>query len=428
MKYRVNVLKNLILKLENELFFFEENTKLLQQRKFEISKKYNVGLKIGEFLDSIKDSKGTLDDIKSEYEKFSQQKISNSNLTFGDVFVINDQETSSEKIAYGLRICKDNERYIPEIACEKIFQVNVASSTIAEKTIVNCLQIFEEYFSSILRVLISMKPEAYFYNKTIKYSEMINKKIEDLKNEFINEEVAALMHGVSETIGKVNQTHKLNLEKYQDIWDAYIELDLRRNLIVHNEGRVNKKYLAGLPKTYPKPKDGTSLTCDDIYVTNSIETIIKFSYLLYYLIAEGDDELEFLTTTAFEFLSSKKWNLAYFAYNLLLIIPTLKNEERIVCKINSLIAKKYVDGLETTKEEIQQLDVSGMENKYAIAKNLLLEKHAEVNELLKIDYPKSFSFHMIQTWPIFIEYRKSEEYRIFINEHQSEYAEYELKE
>ena len=79
-------------------------------------------------------------------------------------------------------------------------------------------------------------------------------------------------------------------------------------------------------------------------------------------------------------------------------------------------------------DTLKDPDVSGMENKYAIAKNLLMEKHDEVNELLKIDYPKSFSFHMIQTWPIFIEYRKSEEYKTFINEHKSEYAEYELKE
>ena len=63
-----------------------------------------------------------------------------------------------------------------------------------------------------------------------------------------------------------------------------------------------------------------------------------------------------------------------------------------------------------------------------IPKKLLLEEHQEVNNLLRIDYPTSFDFEMIQTWPIFIEYRKSDEYRAFIDEHQAEYARYELKE
>lgn len=428
MKITVNILKSLILKLESELLFFEENTKFLTKRKLEVAKEYYVGLKIKNFLDSLKEQEKTLDGIREEYQKFSKEKIPESNLTFGDVFIINEKETTAENIAYGLLICKDNKRYMPQLACEKVFQVNVAYRTIGEKTIVNCLQIFEDYFSNILKILISKKPEAYFYDKTIKYSSLINKNIEDLTNELINQEVGKLMYAVSETIEKANQTHKLKLERHQDIWNAYIELDLRRNIIVHNEGKVNQQYLAGLPEKYTKPQEGTQVTCDDIYVTKSIESLIKFAYLLYYLISDGEDELSFLDLTAFDFLNSEKWNIALFSYDLLLAIPTLSNVDRTIYQINRLNAKKHVDGISSVRKEIEQFDVSGMENKYLIAKKLLLEEHQEVNELLKIDYPKSFDFGMIQTWPIFIEYRKSNEYRAFIDEHQAEYARYELKE
>jgi hypothetical protein len=428
MKITVNILKSLILKLESELLFFEENTKFLTKRKLEVAKEYYVGLKIKNFLDSLKEQEKTLDGIREEYQKFSKEKIPESNLTFGDVFIINEEETTAENIAYGLLICKDNKRYMPQLACEKVFQVNVAYRTIGEKTIVNCLQIFEEYFSNILKILISKKPEAYFYDKTIKYSSLINKNIEDLTNELINQEVGKLMYAVSETIEKANQTHKLKLERHQDIWNAYIELDLRRNIIVHNEGKVNQQYLAGLPEKYTKPQEGTQVTCDDIYVTQSIESLIKFAYLLYYLISDGEDELSFLDLTAFDFLNSEKWNIALFSYDLLLAIPTLSNVDRTIYQINRLNAKKHIDGIASVRKELEQFDVSGMENKYLIAKKLLLEEHQEVNELLKIDYPKSFDFGMIQTWPIFIEYRKSDEYRAFIDEHQAEYARYELKE
>lgn len=428
MKITVNILKSFILKLENELLFFEENTNFLKKRKMEIAKEYYVGLKIKSFLDSLKESEKTVDDIKSEYKNFSSQQIPDSNLTFGDVFAINEEETTSEHIAYGLRVCKDNKRYMPQLACEKVFQVNEAYRTIGEKTVVNCLQIFEEYFSHILKILISIKPEAYFYDKTIKYSSLISKNIEDLTNELINQEVEKLMYAVSETIEKANQTHKLKLEKYQDIWSAYVELDLRRNIIVHNEARVNQQYLSGLPKEYTKPNDGTQLICDDIYIFKSIEVLIKFAYLLYYLISDGETQLSFLDSIAFDFLNSEKWDIALFSYDLLLAIPTLTNVEKTIYQINRLNAKKHIDGLESIKKEIEQFDVSGMENRYLIAKKLLLEEHQEVNELLKIDYPTSFDFEMIQTWPIFIEYRKSDEYRAFIDEHQAEYAIYELKE
>lgn len=428
MKITVNILKSLILKLENELLFFQENTNFLKKRKMEIAKEYYVGLKIKSFLDALIEQERTLDDIRTEYQKFSNEKIPDSSLTFGDVFIINEDKTTTETIAYGLRICKDNKKYIPQLACEKVFQVSEAYRTIGEKTIVNSLQIFEEYFSNILKILISIKPEAYFYDKTIKYSSLINKNIEDLTNELINQEVDKLMYAVSKTIEKANQTHKLKLEKHQDIWDNYIEIDLRRNIIVHNEGRVNQQYLVGLPEKYNKPQEGTQLICDDIYVIKSIESLIKFAYLLYFLISDGEDELSFLDSTAFDFLNSEKWDIALFSYDLLLAIPTLSNEDKTIYQINRLIAKKHINGIGAVKKELEQLDVSGMENKYLIAKKLLLEEHQEVNNLLRIDYPTSFDFEMIQTWPIFIEYRKSDEYRAFIDEHQAEYAKYELKE
>jgi hypothetical protein len=127
-------------------------------------------------------------------------------------------------------------------------------------------------------------------------------------------------------------------------------------------------------------------------------------------------------------LESEKWEVALFAYDLLLAIPTLKNIDKALNRVNRLIAQKHIEGLESTKDEIERFDVSGMDNRFVIAKKLLLEEHKEVNELLKVAYPEQFDFHMIQTWPIFIEYRKSEEYKEFINEHQTEYAMYELKE
>ena len=428
MDFTVNILKNLILKLENEKLLFEENTRFLSKRKIEVAKEYYVGLRIKQFLESLKKKDQTVEDIKIAYQEFSEEDIPGTNLKMGEVFVVNYEETTIDNIAYGLRICKDNKRYIPQLACEKLFQLEEAHRTVGEKTIVNCLQVFEEYFSSILKILISMKPDAYFYDKAIKYSVLINKDIEELTDELINQEATALMYGVSETIEKVNQIHKLKLEKHQDVWDSYIELDLRRNVIVHNEGRVNQQYLSGLPQKYTKPKEGDLLPCDDIYVTKSIEALIKFAYLLYYLISDGEEQLCFLESIAFEFLNSEKWEVSLFAYDLLLAIPKLKNMEKITYKINRLIAKKHIEGLCSTKDEIEEIDVSGMENRYLIAKKLLLEEHKEVNKLLEIDYPESFDFHMIQTWPIFLEYRNSNEYKAFINDHQTEYAKYELKE
>ena len=425
MKIKVNILKSLILKLENELLFHESNTKFLAKRELDITEEYYVGLQIYRFLAEITEKAQSMEEVLALYQEFAKKKMPKSTRTFGDIFILNEDDSTIDNISYGLRICKDHKRNVPEIAREKIFQISKAQAAVGEKTIVTCLQMFEEFVSKILRILISSKPDAYFYDKAIKYSDLINKNIQTLTEEFIDKEVEGLMYDVSETIKKANKTHKLKLERYQEILDAYIEIDLRRNIIVHNGCMVNQKYLAGLPSSYPKRKIGEQLICDDVYVEKSIESLIKFAYLLYYLIVDDDEKL---IEIAFEFLCSEKWELALFAYDLLLGTTPLSNVDRTMYQINRLNAEKHIVGLLSIKDEIEQLDVSGMENRFAIAKKMLLEEHSEASKMLNDTYPESFDFHMIQTWPLFIEYRKSEEYKEFIDSHQAEYAMYELRE
>ena len=109
MKITVSILKSLILKLENELFFYEEYSDLLNKKRIEIAKKYYVGLKISEFLESLRESEKTRDEIVYEYRQISQEKIPGTSLTLGDVFVINEEDITPDNIKYGLRICKDQK-------------------------------------------------------------------------------------------------------------------------------------------------------------------------------------------------------------------------------------------------------------------------------------------------------------------------------
>lgn len=74
MKITVNILKSLILKLESELLFFEENTKFLTKRKLEVAKEYYVGLKIKNFLDSLKEQEKNARWYKRGIPKILQRK------------------------------------------------------------------------------------------------------------------------------------------------------------------------------------------------------------------------------------------------------------------------------------------------------------------------------------------------------------------
>ena len=152
MKIKVNILKSLILKLENELLFHESNTQFLAKRELDITEEYYVGLQIYRFLEEITEKAQSMEEVLALYQEFANKKMPKSTRTFGDIFILNEDDSTIDNISYGLRICKDHKRNVPEIAREKIFQISKAQAAVGEKTIVTCLQMFEEYISKTLYI------------------------------------------------------------------------------------------------------------------------------------------------------------------------------------------------------------------------------------------------------------------------------------
>ena len=223
----------------------------------------------------------------------------------------------------------------------------------------------------------------------------------------------------------INKYHKFKLETYQDIWDNFIEMDLHRNIIVHNMGRVNALYIDKLPKSCAKVEEGDYLSCSQECIQQKTNNLIKFAYLLYYLVGSSDVDLEELDKVAFDLLKKENWEVAEFAYSLLLKIKKLDNAQKLAYFINKLNAKKHLFGLETVRLEIQEIDVSGMEIMFRVAKNLLLEEYATILEDLEQCYPDDYDAFALQTWPIFIEFRKTDEYKKFREKHKDTFGQYE---
>lgn len=422
---RISILETLIMKIETEIKLYKKTKKIIYNTFEKIKNDYHVALQIGDFIDKVMrmEDKG---EIKREYEMFIKKQIS-ENIKYGDIFNMDLNCLSSDKVSYNIRAIGNIDKYIPDVAAEKIYQMQEALKCSGEKVIVNSILYFEQYFCTILRTLIYKKPEAYLYGKELKFSDIVNKDFEKLKCDLVEECVSNLMHGVAETINKVNKIHDLKLDKYSDIWNSYIEADLHRNIIMHNNGEINNEYLNKLPNNKGELKVGTYLKCDDNCIYAKTNNIIKFAYLLLYLIGNNDEDFVILQKSAFDFLKKEQWELAEFCYNLLMKIKNINYDIKMDFNINRLNAKKHLVGMEKARKEIENLDVSGMNDSYLIAKELLLENNENIIKLLETNYPNVFGSYHIESWPIFIEFRKSDEYKRFREEHKKDFELHEYK-
>ena len=421
MKIQISILKALILKLENEQNLYLDNYRNMISKAKKARDKYKVGLRINEFLQQISTS-SSLEEAKEKYANFKQESI-NDKIKFEDIFELDINSYNSDKVLYLIKISNDLEYYLPENASNKLFQIGEAIKSLGEKAITSSIQYFEEFFAVILRNLIIEKPEAYFYNKTIEYKQIVNSDLNKIKNDILNDEMLKLMRGVRETIEKINKNHNLKLENYKEIWEKYIEIDAHRNIIIHNSGIVNNEYNSLVTEEYKKP-EGEYIKCDSALVSKDINYLIKFAFLLCYVTWNSEEGWNILIEIAFDFLCNEKWDLAKFAYMLLCKDKKQDNESKISNQINLLNAKKHLEGMEKIVDNINDLDVSGMEKKYLIAKELLLENNENVLKMINETYPDEFNAYMIIKWPIFIEFRKTKEFREFLKSHNNDFEKY----
>ena len=416
-------LKAFVLKLENEEKLFLHMNEVLNNQLNDIKSKYEIGLKIDSFLKSISKVKDRAEKERLLAE-FQEHPVTEKR-KMGDYFYVDFDSSDEIKTVYGIRFCKGVEYHLPDNASSAYYQARVAIATLGEKSIVSSVQYFEELFSSILRVLILSNPNQYFANKTVSYKELMSSDIETIKQKTLDTEVDSLMHGVSNTIKYVNEKHDLRLSNYQALWDKYVEIDKHRNIIIHNKGCVNEDYNSNVIEKYKNPV-GTYIKCDKQTVHDSIYALIKFAYLLCYITGTTEGEFNELDSVAFDFLCKENWELAEFAYSLLKKHKPAKHEFKINYEINYLNSVKHLKGLDSIRTQLNELDVSGMEERFSIAKNLLLENNEMVLEQLEESYPAEFDLYSILSWPIFIEFRKSEEYKKFISWHSKDFARYEF--
>ena len=418
----IYVLNNALVKLENERMFYDEFGKVLRAKIKKFQKDYRIGLKIYDFLcDSMEGE----NDLKTQQEKLKDllsEKI-NDKTKIGDLFICEfDKETSELK--YSLKISKDMEFYSPEKVRDKIIELNSAIKSIGEQTVVSCVQYFEEFFDGLLRNLMEQYPEKYFYDKKIDYKDVVQNSLSEIKDKVIGNEVYSMMHGVVDSVKKINDKHSLGLSNYNDLFEKYIEIDAHRDIIVHNFGKANKDYNDAVAKRFQKEL-GKYINIDDKYINDTIDNIEKFEFLLYYLCGKTDEEENLLEKIAFNFLCKEHWDNSLFFYDLLKRIK--KKDNRILLmtyQVNYALAYKYLEGMEKAKEIIEEIDVSGMNDTFVIAKHLLLEENEDAFNILVNTYPNSFRIHSIIQWPIFKEFRKTEYFGNFIKKFEDDFNEY----
>lgn len=292
-------------------------------------------------------------------------------------------------------------------------------------TLIMLITRFEEFISNFMSDLYIMFPQKYLDKQSVTFSELSSSNIKDVKQLIIDRQLDSIMRDSYKEWFKIFESHKLSFKNYSDEMRILEEIYARRNILVHNSGRVNESYLA-LVKDSPY-KIGEVLAVDKEYLANAFDAI---NILIFAIIIEAvkliktdkNEYLQSVFTVIFDSLCAKKYKLCGKVYNALLNSKELDALHKTMSTINYWICCIELNGLDSVKKEIESYDVSALAPIFDLAKNILLEDYECVMPILDVLYNKSdVNSHMLENWPLFMRFRKSAQYTAFKDRHAEDF-------
>lgn len=119
---------------------------------------------------------------------------------------------------------------------------------------------------------------------------------------------------------------------------------------------------------------------------------------------------------------NKEWKLSEHIFSLLKEEKEQSEANRICSKINYWISIKNQGRINEIEKEIQEFDISARSGEFKAAKYALLDDFEMVSEILENVIDNGIPASSIENWPLFLQYRETENYTQFRNAHKDLFA------
>lgn len=284
-------------------------------------------------------------------------------------------------------------------------------------------QVIHQHFRKNPRIISSKE-------KQFSLEELSNfDSIDDAKDYLIEKTVESVLRGsIDDWFNFLKSKLKLSMGYVDEYYPKLVEATQRRNLLIHNGGKVNRIYLSKYPKSLGEcPNIGEDIFVLPDYLSETI-AIFEQNFLLIAaelwkkVGAKNKERGSLLVNLSYDHLLSGRYDVAqslsYFAAH----DKSLLEVDRLYAQINYWIAKKFGGEFESVQSEIEKEDFSAKSRLFILAQNILLDRFEDAVDDIDflIQHDSDFSLETVTTWPLFKEFREHEIYNDFIDKYLNE--------
>lgn len=427
----IEQLQDIIIAVESLEEYFSNSMHLVQKKRLETEANYELGLLIAEKFSACFKLE-TAEEFEQYTSTLNNHKLKNGK-SISDYINIEyelNEDRLPQSISYTLNASStiDPKFVDPKIARREYSKIKQYENMLISSTLSNVIILFERYLASVYEVLILINPKKYFENQKIEIANIFNRNVRDIVIDCVKKEVESNMFDSLKTLELISEKENININRYRNILDEFEEIYYRRNLYIHNEGIVNKLYLSNVKEKFKKNLSlDSSLCTDEVYLRYAIDMLYKIICTLFYeLQLTHNPKYEkwnlVLSNIAFDLLQKKNYEVAEQIYLIMSSTKSFCFRDKAMFRINYINALKQQEKFELVRKELDALDVSIATEDFKIAKLCLEDKNEEVYNELSAHYPECYSADLIRDWPIFINFRDSEFYTKFVNEHKDDFG------
>lgn len=295
-----------------------------------------------------------------------------------------------------------------------------------ESSLVSLTSTVEWFFAQILRTFYNRYPETVTEKSEVPFTFKELKKfskIEDAQAFLLDREIEKIIRSsfrewLETSTKKLHSKTKFNAS---DI-DATEEIFLRRNLLVHNGGRVNNIYLNSVADSLKADKKlDQKLEVDEPYLHDSINRIEwLFIQLALSILYPKNTQLNvaqesLLSDIIMSNISHGRYaiseNIAFYLKN----HSKLSERFKWVTCVNYWQSIKWQNRFEEIKDEVNAFDCSALSKEFHLARAALQDNVTAFFRILPDAIKtKAISMEELKTWPLFSKMRQEQKYKDFL--------------
>ena len=283
-------------------------------------------------------------------------------------------------------------------------------------SLITLVSTVEWFISELLHAFFELRPGALDLDKkSLSFKELRElNSVGEARAYLLDKVIEGVLRGsIEDWLQFLKDRLNLSMEYVdQEVRDQLVETSQRRNLLIHNGGKINSFYLTRVAEHLRWEGSSDTVEVPEDYLSERISTFERAFILIgaeFWKQQKPSDKerYNFLSEITERYLQTERWELARSLAQFGMNDKQLPESAQLIQRFNYWQCQKWLGCFDEVESEAKGIDLSAKEPQFCLRQLALLDNDTDFINLANTMIEKNdLTEEDLQSWPIFREMRK----------------------